>query len=325
MLYELIPLLNHPERTNQLLRTHEEKPDFLKRHTKHVYVDASEAKDGDYVYPFFFEMGDLDTLALQGFSTKKQTEWDDDFHQEQNHICTANIESLQLPDCGAHELGLEEIISWTRQLKELWYEAVQDNWDEDNFLEESFSCAGVQRAIKEVEDLETLVVTRTKGKERDVGGFDVTDLGALQRLALPHAYLVDEKSENAKPLGERLPRSLEELEVFYDDPERTNLIKGAPQPDWLLGLLDPEEEVAPKRIRIVSLEGPGESPIEYDWQRKPPGSTWQPPTVLTSAFETANVSCSIYLHPNRRFKRLVDSREFTDNWEDKRVQWRKEN
>lgn len=268
---------------------------------------------------------------------------------------TSRVRTLRLMECGAHEEPLKLLLSLPFALKELWYDVMQYDWCLGLMVNEygEFQNDAFERCLaSQVRSLEKLVFTGmaplVHGMFYDGSGpIDLRRYSKLRSLSISHVFLVHQghRWQNAN-VWKRLPGGLVELEVFYDDNMHVSFISGGVvRPAWLFGLLEktkgrwfPNLE----RVRISSFEPWDEEPEELkeEWEeakeegerswvdpdREGPAwnegdetweeGVWNPSLDLTRAFVNANVSFSLFIHQDRRFKYVADGKGWETNWED---------
>ncbi|CAJ2507856.1 Uu.00g090420.m01.CDS01 [Anthostomella pinea] len=351
-LYDYIPLSSNAERSEKLISTLDNNED-LTVYVRCVDVDVKRY-GGMLQFTSLFWLPNVHTISIRGFDLWEPWEWEDDAH-----VGASPVQVLRLLECGAHEKPLTQMLSFPKALRELWYEVNQVEWDGhygDNDAP-GFTCAAVERAMaNQVGSLEKVVFTRPTPDHEGIGYEDQLDVRQYERLKVLHVNQVFLTSlEPDVPVWEHLPKSLEELEVYYDDMGHIKILEDdADRPDWLFGMLErmakPDEkgvrgDFTPllERVRIISLEWhpemyeeseeeeddeedenaapatAGEPDVEIDESRGVghPGSTWLPPRELIQKFIRAGVSFSIFLHGQRRYRYTVEGgRGFQDKWED---------
>ncbi|RYO87114.1 hypothetical protein DL764_008910 [Monosporascus ibericus] len=326
-------------------------------HVRCLHIDVKSCSAPGFYKVFW--LPNVRIISLGRFISREALEWDG-----HDRVGTSPVEVLRLIECGALEEAVAEVLSWPTALKELWYDIEQAYWDGHYWSgycpgpeAYEFTCAAVERAMKsQASSLERLVLTRQRRPYQGLGHsfpINLSDFTRLRRLSIYHVFLVGRYSEDEQLLWKQLPRSLNELEVFFDD-GGTDFLKGATLPSqqgWLLGLLEnikeskntdsgtPESLL--ERIRIISMEWPSfwspfaDRPLDgsgegednngserdfiYDITRgtSHPESTWKPQLRLMRSFIEAGVSFSIFLHQKRRYRYTLEGHQgFKHNWED---------
>ncbi|RYO84368.1 hypothetical protein DL766_007655 [Monosporascus sp. MC13-8B] len=321
-LYSYIPLVGRPGRPSsdapsmRLLRALGNDQSPL-AHVRCLHIDVKS-----YSAPGFYKafwLPSVRIVSLRRFVNREALEWDG-----HDHVGTSPVEVLRLIGCGAHEEALAEVLSWPKALKELWYDIDQAYWDGLYWNGHSpgpesheFTCGAAERAMKsQANSLERLRLHQIEA-------------------SIYHIFLVGRYSEDEELLWDQLPRSLNELEVFFDDDGvYLDFLEGPTSPDqqvWLRGFLEsikrskntdsgtPESSL--ERLRIVSMERPSfwypDPPLDggdegehgnesepdfvYDVTRGTghPESAWKPP--LTRSFIEAGVGFSVFLRQKRRY------------------------
>ncbi|RYP24522.1 hypothetical protein DL765_000542 [Monosporascus sp. GIB2] len=326
-------------------------------HVRCLHIDVKSCSALGFYKVFW--LPNVRIVSLRRFTNRQALGWDG-----HDHVGTSPVEVLRLIECGAHEEALAEVLSWPKALKELWYDIEQAYWDGHYWsgyrpgpAAYQFTCAAVERAMKsQANSLERLVLTRQRRPYQGLGysfPINLSDFTRLRRLSIYHVFLVGRYCGDGELLRKQLPRSLNELEVFFDD-GGTDFLKGATLPNqqvWLLGMLEnikrgkntdsgtPESSL--ERLRIVSMEWPSfrspfaDPPLDgsdagehgnesepdfvYDVTRgtSHPESIWKPPLRLMRGFIEAGVSFSVFLHQKRRYRYVMEGHQgFKHNWED---------
>lgn len=140
--------------------------------------------------------------------------------------------------------------------------------------------------------LRDLTLTRPWLEHEGLGNgprIDLSDFTALTTLRIYQVFLCGE--EDPLEAWRSLPRSLERLEVFYDDGDLTRFDGD----DFLRGLLAHKKEYLP-HLRTVSINSP-EQAWDSDTEEFKPAGPWTPPPTLARAFKTAGVNIDIWLGP----------------------------
>ncbi|KAJ5167568.1 uncharacterized protein N7482_006349 [Penicillium canariense] len=238
----------------------------------------------------FFWFPNIQALSILRFNDWEPMEFEDD-----SHVGTSPVTALNLIDCGAHEEALAAVLSWPAALEVLHYDVEQAEW-EGHYGDgpaKSWTCAAFVRTLQpQKATLRELTLTRPWLVHEGLGNgprIDLSDFTALTTLRIFQVFLCGEED----PLEARrsLPRSLEELEVFYDDWELTRF----DEDEFLRGLLAHKKEHLPY-LRTVSINSP-EQTWDSDTEERKPAGPWTPPSPLARAFKTADVNLEIWLGP----------------------------
>ncbi|KAI1319890.1 hypothetical protein F5Y16DRAFT_93637 [Xylariaceae sp. FL0255] len=332
LLYAQIPLLYRDDRkTEALIETLDNHQDLTSL-LKIVHVNVERFHDPPIDFHSLFFLPNIQELSIKGCNA-----WDGWDGDKAARVGTSSVQVLRLLKCGAHETPLTEMLSWPRNLKELWYDVEQGEWDGHYEGDEAtgFSCTAVARAMSSlVGSLEKFVFSRPPLDHEGLGYSTLLNLRSFEKLKslwIYHVFLVAWESEEAK-VWEHFPRSLEELDVFYDDHDCVTLFgDDAPTPNWLFGLLDRIKEgqdftPSLRRIRLSSDESIREvedySDDEderfdgkdfhlipgFDEARGYIGNnyTWRPPRMLVEKFISANVSFTIGVDQGPRYVYVVE-------------------
>jgi len=175
-----------------------------------------------------------------------------------NHM--SPVESISLIACGATDEKLSELFKWPRSLKSLAYEINQSVLAAESStldLSRKYNCnTFVQALFHHRSSLEKLTFTRTEGCRRicDVP-LNLSKFTALKTLSTTHAFLIS-GSVHERSIPRRLPPSLEELQIYYDEADRGGwCAMGAGFRHWLVPLLRQKTGRLP-RLRKVDLITP---------------------------------------------------------------------
>jgi hypothetical protein len=158
------------------------------------------------------------------------------------------IDTICLVDCGFDDKALTEIFQWPKSLKSLSFEVNQDEYASHyrGLPPKEFTCATfVRKLFIQCFSLENLTLTRTKQATGLGYSFPIqlSKFTALKTLSTFHVFLIAKSNSLGDNIHARLPRSLEELQIFYDD---TNYINFANQtPNWLIVLLQQRNTCLP--------------------------------------------------------------------------------
>ncbi|KAJ6103751.1 hypothetical protein N7486_003973 [Penicillium sp. IBT 16267x] len=275
---------NHPR--DKLLRALESDPNL----EEHIVSAIVPCKDSIYDVHRFFWFPNIQALSILRFNDWEPLEFEDD-----SHVGTSPVTALNLISCGAHEEALAAVLSWPAALKVLHYDAEQGEWDGHcgDEAAKSWTCAAFVRTLQpQKETLNELTLTRPWLDHEGLGNgprIDLSDFTALTTLRIYHVFLcgVDDPLEAWRSL----PRSLEELEVFYDDWDLTRF----DEDEFLRGLLANKKEHLPQ-LRTVSINSP-EPTWDSETEEFKPAGPWTPPSPLARAFETAGVTLDVCLGP----------------------------
>ncbi|KAI0840223.1 hypothetical protein F5Y06DRAFT_251606 [Hypoxylon sp. FL0890] len=187
-------------------------------------------------------------------------DWHSYAFQNLHHVRTSPVQILRLIACRLGERPLCQIVSWPKALKEFWYEAAK----EVGGVPDVINCTFLQRALAiHAECLEKFVLTTHEIFYNVVGGaVDLRNYSRLRSLCSQRPFLLnyppDDKDNNKA--WERLPKSLQELEVGYlrGDVLKDDIPFSSVRIDWLIGILDkmwaPRDKENPKGVFTPSLE-----------------------------------------------------------------------
>lgn len=203
---------------------------------------------------------------------------------------SSSVECPRLISCEAHEEALKSILSWPVSLKELHYHADQgESTDHFKDLPENWIHDALIRCLESQKTtLRELTLTRPPAEDEELytgSPVDVHDFGPLTTLTIFHVFL----SGSAYPLDVRktLPRSLEVLEVYYDNPGFFDVSEEYEGRMWLMELLRGKEEHFPNLIR-VEVHSPD------DDVEDPPGFWLLPPPNLAKQAGVAGVEVRVW-------------------------------
>lgn len=257
------------------------------------------------VYQFFW-VPNIQALSIHGFNDWEPLEFDDD-----SHVGTSPVTVLNLIDCGAHEEALAAVLSWPAALEVLHYDAEQGEWD-GHYGDEpakSWTCAAFVRTLQPHKaTLRELTISRPWLIHEGLGNgprIDLHDFTALTTLRIYQVFLCGD--QDPLEAWSSLPRSLERLDIFYDDWDLTRF----DEDEFLRGLLAHKKEHLP-HLRTVSISSP-ESTWDSDTEEPKPAGQWTPPSPLAQAFKTADVDVDIWLGPVEPPKlEKLDSTQFLE-------------
>lgn len=269
-----------------------EKDPSLREHIFSVVVPCSESILE--AYPFFW-FPNIEQLSILKFN-----DWEPLLFHDDSHIGTSPVRVLHLIACGAHEEALAAVLSWPAALAVLHYDTEQGEWGghyEGQPVYE-WTCAAFVRTLQpQKATLRELTLTRPPLVHEGLGNgprIDLTGFNALVTLRIYHVFLcgVDDRHEAWRAL----PRSLEVLEVFYDDTDLTQFRDEgdsyAPDP-WLLALVRHKRMHLPY-LRSVSINSP-ECIWDSDREEELPAGPWTPPSSVTSEFAAAGVKLDVWI------------------------------
>ncbi|KAE8445144.1 hypothetical protein EG329_013746 [Mollisiaceae sp. DMI_Dod_QoI] len=270
---------------------------------------------------FIFFLPNISTIYLKDWS-----EWELENEPDASLRGASPVTSLYLINCGALEEPLKELFSWPKALKELWFQTEQVEWEGHSEDQDAsgFTCSAVSRALAPLSrTLEKLVLTRKDPDHEGLFYSDAIDLsgfGKLKELITFHVLLVGYAA--GEGIRRNLPRSLESLEVWYDDAGFVNFFQEE-RPNWLFGILEHKKESLLElgRVRVVSLEWwDEEEDGEAEARQDQNDGLESCPPELKKAFEDARVSYSIYLNEKRRSKQVVDGGQRLDEvWDEEEI------
>lgn len=275
---------NHP--LDQLKRTLKNDPTLEKSIVSAIIPCGNSIHDVRH----FFRFPNIQALTILRFN-----DWEPMEVEGNRPVGKSPVTSLNLIDCGAQEEALAAVLSWPAALEVLHYDVEQGEW-EGHYGDEpakSWTCAAFVRALQpQKETLRELTLTRPWLVHEGLFNgprINLRDFTALTTLRIYQVFLcgVDEPIEAWRSL----PRSLEELEVFYDDWDLTTF----EEDDFLRGLLLHREEHLPQ-LRTISINSP-EEPWDTEKQESKPAGPWTPPSPLARAFETTGVDLDVWLGP----------------------------
>ncbi|CZR52446.1 uncharacterized protein PAC_02323 [Phialocephala subalpina] len=284
---------------------------------------------------FIFFLPNIRTVFFRGWSDWEPFDQDTELldGSGSSPIGSSPVTHLYLTDCGAHEAPLNQMMNWFKELKELWYEASQVEWDGHYAGGEEapgFTCSAISRALSPLKSsLEKFVFTRNDPNHEGLYYSDAIDLrefSKLRELCVFHVLLVGYSDRNT--IWKNLPKSLESLEVWFDDLGYTNFIcdggpAGAETPDWLFGILKHKGEAFPGlgRVRVVSLEW-WDMDQDEEGDGESGDATFRLPRELTRALEDKGVSYSVYLHESRRWKEVVEGgMRWDEKWDEGNIEY----
>ncbi|OTA83094.1 hypothetical protein M434DRAFT_36877 [Hypoxylon sp. CO27-5] len=262
-----------------------------------------------------------------------------------DHVRTSPVQVLRFTECKLDNGPLSQILSWPKALKQLWYHAVIEPYEDRRRRE--LDCGDVQRALATQADcLEEVVLTVVAYTYRIVGGvLDFRNYSKLKSLRIQGRFLLNSKANDK--LWERLPKSLQELEIGYLDRDTiTDNLQDfeCSRVDWLMGMFGkmvaPENEDNPKGVFTPSLErvrlvvplverilepeleeNQTEADFNFDFDEHggitDPVVNWRPPSKLMGSSKRAGVSLSIYALTGGRYRYTIEGdKGFENVWED---------
>lgn len=149
---------------------------------------------------------------------------------------TSPVKVLRLIECSAQEDTLSAVLSWLQKLRELYYNIEQNRWLRTYYNYNPWTlweCSPFSHALQsQKESPEYLAFTQhepTIDPELGYGpAIDLKDFPSLKTLNIYHTFLTGDEPESEA--WRHLPRNLEALEVFYDDPETDCLTEEQPFP-----------------------------------------------------------------------------------------------
>jgi hypothetical protein len=170
---------------------------------------------------------------------------------------TSPVENISLIHCAATDETLAELFKWPKSLKSLAYEILQT----DNlapYSNQNYECSTFVEALSpQRSSLEKLTFTRTD-RGRDLCGIplNLSKFTALKSLSTIHEFLISTPFHE-RSIPRRLPPSLEELQIFYDEgnPGGSWSSLGTGFRYWLIPLLRQKTSRLP-RLRRVDLVSP---------------------------------------------------------------------
>ncbi|CEJ54392.1 hypothetical protein PMG11_00706 [Penicillium brasilianum] len=280
----------------QLKWSLERNPSLLEHIVSAIIPCGSHWRDRsirDIFQVFWFT--NIQTLTIHGFK-----DWEPMQFEDNSHVGTSPVECLRLVDCGAHEEALATVLSWPAALKVLHYDAEQGEW-EGHYGDEpanSWTCAAFVRALRsQRRTLEELTMTRPWLDHEGLGNgprIDLSEFTALESLRIYHVFLCgwDEPSG----VWKGLPRSLEVLEVFYDDKDLTQFLwesDDEPYDTFLLDLIRNKRAHLPN-LRTVTIYSFDQI---YDREREEalPAGLWTLPSSLAREAEVAGIKLDVWL------------------------------
>ncbi|KAJ5806053.1 uncharacterized protein N7503_003655 [Penicillium pulvis] len=278
------PFHNHP--LDRLKRTLRDEPNLQK------FIVSAVVPCTTSIYDFFcfYWFPNIQSLSILGFKAMDPLEDENGLRQ---FIGKSPVTALNLIRCGAHEEALATILSWPAALEVLHYDVEQGEWDGIYVDEpaEGWTCAAFVRTLQpQMGSLKELTLTRPWLDHE--GLFNgpricLRDFTALTTLRIYHVFLcgLDDPLEAWRSL----PRSLEELEIFYDDWDLTTF----EEDEFLVGLLVHKEEHLP-HLRRISIASPE---IIWDAEKEEckPAGRWSPPPPLVHALEVAGLDLDVQL------------------------------
>ncbi|KAJ5722766.1 hypothetical protein N7488_000801 [Penicillium malachiteum] len=116
---------------------------------------------------------------------------------------------------------------------------------------------------------------------------DLSDFTALTKLRIYHVFLCGH--DDPLEAWRSLPRSLEELDIFYDDTDLTTF----EEDEFLSGLLVHKQEHLP-HLRKISIASP-ETIWDDENEEPEPAGRWLPPPPLAQALELAGLDLVVQL------------------------------
>lgn len=269
-----------------------EKDPSLKEHILSACIPCNESIVE--VYEFFW-LPNIETLSILKFN-----DWEPLLFDNDSHIGTSPLKFLNLIACGAHEEALAAVLSWPAALEVLHYDAEQGEWDghyEGHPMKEWTCAAFVRTLYPQKATLRELTLTRPPLVHEGLGNgrrIDLSDFDALTTLRIHHVFLcgIDDRQEAWRAL----PRSIEVLEVFYDDTDLTQFLEEGDSNTYdpfLLALVRHKTIHLP-HLRSVSINSP-EHMWDSEGERQLPAGPWTPPSSVSSEFEAAGVKLEVWI------------------------------
>lgn len=242
----------------------------------------------------FFWFTNIQTLTIHKF-----IDWEPLKFENNSHIGTSPVECLRLIDCGAHEEALAAVLSWPAALKILHYDADQGEWEglRGNEPLESWSCAALVRTLQsQKRTLEELTMTRPWLDHEGLGGgprIDLSEFKSLTTLRIYHVFLCGWDDRDG--VWECLPRSLEVLEVFYDDHDLTPFLCETDDgyDTFVLDLIRHKEAHLPY-LRAVTIYS-REAVYDHETEEDLPAGLWRLPSSLAREAESAGIKLNVWL------------------------------
>ncbi|KAK4861253.1 hypothetical protein LT330_004169 [Penicillium expansum] len=262
---------------------------------EHIISATIPCNDSIYDIHQFFWLPNIQTLTIHKFS-----DWEPLEFENNAHLGTSPVKSLRLIDCGAHEEALTALLSWPAALETLHYDADQGEWD-GHYGDEpanSWTCAAFVRAMKSQKaTLTELTLTRPPLVHEGLGDgprIDLSEFTSLKTLRVYHVFLCGWDD----PIGvwKGLPRSLEVLEIFYDDTDLTKFLwEGHDSPyDTLILDLIQHKRVHLPHLHTVNIHSP-EGIFDPETDEYLPAGLWTLPSSLAREAESAGVKLSVWL------------------------------
>lgn len=262
-------------------------------------------------------------------------------------VPNTSIHTLYSTDCAAWPINLTWLLDQLQGLKTLYLD-FDDDGTVAYYGDDQFRRGFMNAVASHATSVETLIITNRAcldGRSLDRyfhahGGLGLKGFTTLRSLSISCLFLLGALgfTWHRKETYELLPRSLGELEVFWDQCQVCSFITSCnddrvlvQRPDWLFSVLSHKNSHLPalERVRIISTEEwhPGKVVLEpwegdftphiNDWTEKDGDENWRPPTELIVAAEKAKVSLGIWLHPQRQFKAVLPGHSwFSNSWED---------
>lgn len=268
-----------------------EKDPNLKENISSAVVSCNESILD--AFPFFW-FPNIEKLNILEFN-----DWEPLLFHENSHIGTSPVKTLNLIACGAHEEALAAVLSWPAALEVLHYDAQQGEWDGHYGQPvNEWTCAAFVRTLHpQKATLRELTLTRPPLVHEGLGNgprIDLTDFDALATLRIHHVFLcgIDDRHEAWRAL----PRSLEVLEVFYDDTDLTQFLEegDSDAPDPFLLALVRHKRIHLPHLRLLSINSP-EIMWDSEGEKELPAGPWTPPLSVASEFETAGVKLDVWI------------------------------
>jgi hypothetical protein len=238
----------------------------------------------------FFWLPNIHTLTIAKFNDWEPLE-------DPPEAGTSPVRVLRLLDCGAHEEALAAVLSWPANLEELHYDAEQGEWagHYQGHPAQEWTCEAFVRTLQaQKESLKTLTLTRPPLVHEGLGygpRIDLGDFSLLTTLRIYHVFLCGWDDE--REAWKALPKSLEELEVYYDDADVIKFLET--EETFLVNLIRHKEEHYP-RLRKVMVSTPELRWDEEIEEKMEPGP-WPPPEFLVRECEQAKVELSVWFVP----------------------------
>lgn len=284
--------VGEPVPLQQLNRSLEKDPSLQ----EHITSATVPCDDSIYDIHQFFWFSNIQTLTIHKFS-----DWEPLEFANNSHIGTSPVKCLRLIDCGAHEEALAAVLSWPTALKTLHYDAEQGEW-EGHYGDEpakSWTCAAFVRTLQpQKTTLAELTMTRPPLVHEGLGNgprIDLSEFTSLKTLRIYHVFLCG--WDDPYGVWSGLPRSLEVLEVFYDDTDLTNFLWESdelpPYDPFVLDLIQHKRTHLPY-LHTVTIRSP-KAVYDPETDEELPAGLWTLPSSLAREAESAGVKLNVWL------------------------------